>query len=115
MERLIFFTYVFFKPDAFPISKFYLSNSNMSFIKVVYLNKNFTKLPKFFSYNYTKGVQHRKETGHNKGGAAARLSPQNAAWLFEIFMIKQTRIIRIRMRLFAAHMCAPILQGPILF
>lgn len=105
-------TYVFPKLGAFPLPKAYPSNSNMSFIKVVYLNKNFTKLPKTFRMIIQKGYSTEKMPAIIGGGAAARLSPQNAAWLFVIFMIKQTGIIRIRMRLFAAHMCAPYFAGP---
>jgi hypothetical protein len=53
-------TYVFPKLGAFPLPKAYPSNSNMSFIKVVYLNKNFTKLPKTFRMIIQKGYSTEK-------------------------------------------------------
>ena len=57
----MFLTYIFPKLGAFPLLKPYLSNSNMSFIKAVYLNKNFMKLPKAFLMIIQKGYSTEKK------------------------------------------------------
>ena len=77
-----------------------------------YLNKNFMIRHKTFRIIIKKGQYKGLKLARIGTVSLAGTWSQNAAWLFVIFMIKQSGIMRIRMRLLAAHMCAPYFAGP---
>ena len=82
-------TCVFPKLGAFPLMECYRINSNMSFKKVSYLNKNFMIRPKTFRIIIQKGQYKGFKLARIGTVSLAGTWSQNAAWPLVINMIKR--------------------------
>ena len=82
-------TCVFPKLGAFPLMRRYRINTNMSFKKVSYLNKNFMIRPKTFRIIIQKGQYKGLKLARVGTVSLAGAWSQNATWLFVKNMIKR--------------------------